>query len=291
MNEERFDDLTKALAAPVSRGKMLKMVGGALLGSALGGWGLALRAEDAEAKKKRCPPGTVRKKVGRKFTCVNPLEDSLLAGALALSGVSPTAFNPTDARLTFKLSGARFGQVSRADTVLRVNDQIVPDTQVTVTADSIAATAALTDGKNLLHLESVDNFGRPLYFNGTIWAGDNALHVDLINEDGTPFRKKATVTISLVDDQAVHKKTTTAKGAAEFANVPASTVLIQATASGNRLGAIGVTGDAGTATVVLRGFNDPSPVDNNDLSKGTDGWDVGSAPVQIVPHQEVVGPA
>jgi hypothetical protein len=59
MNQERFDELTKALAAPVSRGRMLKLVGGAILGSTLGGGGL-LGTKDAEAKKKKIRPKPVK---------------------------------------------------------------------------------------------------------------------------------------------------------------------------------------------------------------------------------------
>jgi hypothetical protein len=220
----------------------------------------------------------------------NPLDEFLPAGALTLSGVSPTGFNPPDAQLTFNLSGARFWQVTPTDTVLTVNDQVVPDTNVTVTAGSITVTAALTSGRNAVHLASVDDVGRPLYFNSTIWAGTNPFRVSLTNQDGTPFLEEANVKISLVDDQAVHAEVTTDTGVADFVNVPASTVLIQATASGNRMGAIGVTGNVGTVTVALLGFDAPSTVDNNDFSQGNAGWNVGSAAVQIVPHQEEAGP-
>ena len=56
MNEERFEELSRALAASVSRGRMLRLVGGAMLGGAFAGWRVLLETEDAEArcgKKKR----------------------------------------------------------------------------------------------------------------------------------------------------------------------------------------------------------------------------------------------
>lgn len=53
-HEERFDELTRKLAAStLSRGRMLRLLGGAVLGGALGGWGLTLGAGDAVAKKKK----------------------------------------------------------------------------------------------------------------------------------------------------------------------------------------------------------------------------------------------
>jgi hypothetical protein len=65
MNQERFDELTRALATGrVSRGRMLKAVAAAALGGTLGGWGSLLRSEGAEAKEKpkdkcakKCPGG------------------------------------------------------------------------------------------------------------------------------------------------------------------------------------------------------------------------------------------
>lgn len=54
MSQEHFDDLTRALATgEFSRGRMLRLAGGALLGSVLGGWGMFLGANDAEAKRRR----------------------------------------------------------------------------------------------------------------------------------------------------------------------------------------------------------------------------------------------
>jgi hypothetical protein len=309
IRDDSFDKLARGLAnGTITRRQGLKLFGASVLAALLPASAAGAkrrcrkRGSRCGKKKGKCCKGLRCKQTDRGKRCVkvpptnppptNPLNDFLSVGALTLSGVSPTAFNPADARLTFTLKGAQFSQVRQADTILKVNEQIVPNTKVTVSADSITATEALTDGKNVVRLESVDTAGRPLYYNSTIWAGTNVLRVELVNTDGTPFREEATVTSRLVDDQAVHgQEVKTATGAAQFANVPASTVFIQATASGNRRGEIGVTGNAGTAKVSLRGFNAPSPVANNDFSKGTGGWNVGSAPVQIVPHKEDAGPA
>merc|ERR1712183_399188 len=51
-----------------------------------------------------------------------------------------------------------------------------------------------------------------------------------------------------------------------------------------------------SVTLTLRGFNEPSPIDNNDFSQGADGWeeynstDSNSTSVYIVAHEEEVGP-
>ena len=220
-----------------------------------------------------------------------PVEVFLPNDALTLSGVSPTAFNPTDAQLTFSLTDAEFWAQSPTDTVLTVNDQVVPDTKVTITANSITATEVLIPHRNVVHLVSADSTGRPLYVNETIWAGTNALQVNLRNPDGTPFLEQATVRVSLGDDQEVYAEATTDTGVAQFANVPRATIFVQATGSGNRMGTAGGIGYVGTLTVTLAGLGAPSVFDNNDFSQGTDGWDIATAPsVQVVPHQETAGP-
>ena len=121
-----------------------------------------------------------------------PVEVFLPDDALTLSGVSPTAFNSTDAQLTFNLADAQFWQDTSAETALRVNDQVVPDTKMTITANSITATEVLIPHRNVIHLVSADSGGRSLHFHETIWAGTNALQVNLRNPDDTPFLEQAT---------------------------------------------------------------------------------------------------
>ena len=162
---------------------------------------------------------------------------------------------------------------------------------MTITANSITATEVLIPHRNVIHLVSADSGGRSLHFHETIWAGTNTLQVNLRNPDDTPFLEQATVRVSLPDDQEVYAETTTDTGVAEFANVPRTTIFVQATASENRMGTAGGIGYVGTLTMTLTGLNSPTTVNNNDFSQGTDGWNVTTAPsVQVVPHQETVGP-
>jgi hypothetical protein len=220
-----------------------------------------------------------------------PTEVFLPDDAITLSGVSPMAFNPEDAELRFELADAQFGLESPAVTVLTVNDQVVADTQMTIAANLITATEVLIRHRNIVRLASIDGTGRPLHFNETIWAGVAALKVTLRNPDDSPFLEEATVRVSLVDDQAVYEEATTDTGLIEFANVPNATIMVQATASGNRVGTAGGVGWVGNLAVTVAGVSSPSPIANNDFSQGTDGWNIASAPsAQIVPHQETAGP-
>ena len=55
MNQQRLDDLTRAFVSDeVSRARMLKVLGKALLASTLGGFGLMSVNDGAEAKPKTC---------------------------------------------------------------------------------------------------------------------------------------------------------------------------------------------------------------------------------------------
>lgn len=70
--------------------------------------------------------------------------------------------------------------------------------------------------------------------------------------------------------------------------MPARTVLVKAQGIANEIGSAGVVGTQGTINVGMIGFASPSSIDNNDFSQGLAGWNTGSAPVAIVPHQESI---
>ncbi|SCF11703.1 hypothetical protein GA0074695_3587 [Micromonospora viridifaciens] len=220
-----------------------------------------------------------------RLTVENPLDTDLPAGALTLADVSPTGFNAVSAPVTFNLAGADFYD-DAAETTLTVNDKPVPADRVTVDRDRVTATTALADGRNDLRLTTVDALGRPLYHQATVWAGSNTLRVTVVDEAGAPVTDPVVVRVSLTDDQDVHAEQTTATGQAAVPNVPSRTVLVKATASGNRQGIAGLYAGDGSVRITLRGFAPPSTIANNDFSQGTAGWNTGTAPVTIKPHVE-----
>jgi hypothetical protein len=216
----------------------------------------------------------------------NPLELSLPMGALQLVGGSTGTFNSSNG-LRFSLTGADFDATAE-DVVLRVNGNQVPAGALSITAHLLTANIALNNGRNDVSLKAYDTVGRPLYFNGTLWAGSSTLTVQLVNANGTAFTQQATVVATLSDDQSVTAQATTTNGVVSFPNMPARTILLKARGVNNETGTAGVIGTSGSVVVKLIGFKAPSSISNNDFSLGTAGWDVGTAPVSIVPHQEDV---
>ena len=218
---------------------------------------------------------------------VNPLDQPLPPGALTLAQGSTAGFNDRASGVQFSLTGAEFS-LDPAEVILTVNGDPVPPENLTITDHLLSSNLPLADGRNDIALKAYDTVGRPLYFNETLWAGAAALRVHLVNPDGTPFVEEATVVISLSDDPAVTARIITTTGSAQFANMPARTVLVKAHGTGNQTGSAGVIGTAGVVQITVVGFAAPSPVANNDFSQGTLGWNTGSAPVSIVPHEETI---
>jgi hypothetical protein len=114
----------------------------------------------------------------------------------------------------------------------------------------------------------------------------HTLNISLVDANGHTFTDPATVVAALGDDQSIMAKASTTDGQVHFQNMPDRTIFFKAIAANNQFGFVGITGAEGGAQVKLTGFGPPSTINNNDLSQGTAGWDIGSAPVTIVPHQE-----
>ncbi len=220
-----------------------------------------------------------------RLTAENPLDVDLPANALAIDGVTAQGFNPVSAPVAFTLSGSEFFD-DPAEVDLTVNGARVPANRLTVGAHQITATSALINGRNDIHFAGVDTVGRSLYHQATVWAGANTLRVYVVDETGAPVTDEVSVRVSLSDDQSVSAENSTATGQLTFANLPSRTVLVKATASGNRWGTVGLHAGQGSVQVKLIGFSQPSTIANNDFSQGTAGWQIGSAPVWISPHQE-----
>ncbi len=199
--------------------------------------------------------------------------------------MSPTGFNAVSAPVAFTLTGADFYD-DPAETTLTVNGKPVPAGRVTVDRDRVTAATALTDGRSELRLTSVDALGRPLHHQATVWAGPNTLRVFVVDETGAPVTDPVLVRVSLTDDQDIYAEQTTTTGQTAIPGVPSRTVLVKATASGNRQGIAGLYAGDGAVRITLRGFAPPSTIANNDFSQGTAGWNIGTAPVTISPHVE-----
>jgi hypothetical protein len=220
----------------------------------------------------------------------NPLDTPLPDDALSVSGVTLDGFNSTESDVTFNIKSTTFSTDAQ-DTKITVNDQEVSTANINISDTSIVVHSALKNGKNVIKLSGRDKEGRNLYHQVTVWAGTHSLTVQLVNKDGDTFTQPTEVTVSLPEDDAIQVSGSTDSGTVTFEHVPDRTVLVAASADNNISGASGGTGNEGTLSVTMTGLGEPSEVENNDFSLGTDGWNIGSEPVSIVDHTEEAGPA
>lgn len=219
----------------------------------------------------------------------NPLDTFLPDNAVTLTGVDPNAFNALNSALVFHLSVGSFAN-GATDTSVTINKSTVNSANIAVAGNTITVTGALHDGKNDIAFAAHDDQGRSVYLTQTVWAGQGSLNVKLLNSDKTAFLKQSAITFALADDQAVVAKASTATGTAQFTNLPDRTFIVKATADNNVLGTGGGVLSDGTIAITMTGLNTPSSVDNNDFSKGLDGWDTSKGKASIVAHTEDVGP-
>jgi hypothetical protein len=204
---------------------------------------------------------------------------------VTLEGVSTTAFNPLTGVLEFTVAGASL--TSDASNVLvLLNGQPIPISQIQLSPTAATVSYQLQDGRNDLEFVGTDTSGLPIDVTSTVWGGEQAMTVTALDSQGNPV-SGAEVTAQLADDPSVVVTASTdSSGQVIFQNIPNRTIILTGTTPDNRLGTAAVTGNVGSAVLTLQGFNQPSPIANNDFSQGTSGWDTNNAPVQIVPHQE-----
>jgi len=218
----------------------------------------------------------------------NPLDQNLPAGALALIGRSPDTFNSRTGGLRFSLAGAEF-DATPADVSLTVNGVRVPASQLLIEPHLLTANVTLADGRNTVSLKAYDTIGRPLYYTATLWAGSATLRANLVNANGTAFTQQANVVAALSDDPSVTAQGLTSTGSITFTNVPARTILVKAKGINNEIGTAGIVGSQGVVTIKMIGFNEPSTINNNDISLGTAGWVIApGSPVSVIQHKETI---
>lgn len=206
-------------------------------------------------------------------------------GQLGLFGASETAFNPLTSTVQFELFGTDLLNEPSSVTVFRNGAQL-PESAIKLSGNIISLPSVLKEGSNDLEIYAADAEGYPLYGQTTLWAGNNTLTANVLDENGQPVND-GIVTAKLVDDQNITAEAKIADGKVIFQNVPSRTILLESSTDGNRSGVVGTTGVNGSVDLKLKGFNEPSTNNNNnDLSLGTDGWNVGNAPVKIIPHVE-----
>jgi hypothetical protein len=207
---------------------------------------------------------------------------------VSVVGVNKTGFNATASTVKFVVSGETLDTAPGSVLVLHNNTK-VPDAAVQVSSSEVTLPSIAEEGLNELTLIARDSKGLGITYETGFWAGSQSLLVQVVDQGGQPLTGAA-VTIRLNDDQSVRTQATSAGGQATFDKLPDRTFILEARDSSNRFASLAaIIGDS--PKLVLRGFDPPSPVDNNDFSQGTGGWNLdtdgdGKAPVEIVPHVE-----
>jgi hypothetical protein len=209
--------------------------------------------------------------------------------ALTVSGVSKTSFNKSAVDVDFLLKGADF-DLNKDEVNLSVNETKVESSDLNISAEKISASLKLENGKNELKFKAYDSIGRPLYKNMTLWSGSNAIEVVVVDEQGAPFLKPVDLKVSLSDDPDISSSGTTSTGSLIFSNIPSRTIVVEAHNDNNLIGVSGGLATDGKIIVQMLSFKAANTIKNNDFSLGTSGWDVGTAPTAIVPHEEDIIP-
>jgi hypothetical protein len=203
--------------------------------------------------------------------------------SLVLQG-GATRFYAAGGGVTFDLQNATLGPAQ--GTAVFLNDEPVPAAAIQSATTSLQVNGVLQEGRNDFSVSVVTSDGDQAYIEVTVWAGSATLGGVVRDESNAPAAD-AVVTAQLGDDPSVTATFTTgADGTFTFPNVPDRTILLTADASGSRHASLTTTGGGGTVTLVARSIAAPSTINNNDFSQNTAGWNVGSAPVTIIGHQE-----
>ncbi|RIH90383.1 hypothetical protein Mterra_00451 [Calidithermus terrae] len=210
------------------------------------------------------------------------------AAQVSVVGVNKSGFNAAAGTVKFVISGETLDTAPGSVLVLHNNTK-VPDGALEVSSSEVTLPSITEEGLNEFTLIARDSKGLGITYETRFWAGSQSLLVQVVDQGNQPV-SDAAVTIRLNDDQSVNAQATSTGGQATFDNLPDRTFILEAKASGNRFASLAaIIGDS--PKLVLRGFDPPSAVDNNDFSQGTNGWNLdtdgdGKAPVEIAPHVE-----
>ena len=211
--------------------------------------------------------------------------ESTSEAVAVLEGAGEHGFYAAGAPVTLRLSCPTL-LIGPDSVAVYDNGLPVPYESLSLTDSSITLAAGLGSGRHELLLLAQDVFGYTIHATFVVWAGQYSVPVLVVGEDGVPVAGVPVVAKLSDDPSVVANLTTDAGGRGTFVNLPNRSYNIVAQAAGNRFATQPTSVFDGTAVLRLRGFKPASPVDNNDFSLGTDGWDIGTAPVHIVSHVE-----
>lgn len=209
-------------------------------------------------------------------------EDS--EGTLTVIGIKEKGFNILQPLIQIQVAQANFSN-DITDFYWEINGVTQPLDNLILNSNDLSFNANLSNGLNEIFFLGKDANGLALTYNTSIWAGDRSLPVTVIDEGGLPV-SGASVKVVLSDSPEILETGTTTGGVIIFPVVPNRTLIVTATTSDNKIANGAVVGTGSGITLQLLSFNPPSSIDNNDISQGTAGWNIGNSFVQVIPHVE-----
>jgi len=259
-------------------------------GSAMVAVTAATCAKNAKGKKPEGCDSSLLLQTSNAFdgvACETPadFEENSSLGVIALANGDSLDFQSPSAAPQFTIQGGTFLS-DLTDASVIINDVVYSGSALSLANNILSVQGGFyADGKNEVHVYALDSESRQLHGDFEIWAGANTLQVNLVDENHQAVNQ-AEVTLSLADNPEINQKSSTTNGQVQFTNVPRTTVALSVISSDGRSGFAAATGDQGIVTITLLPLFPESVTANNDLSGGTDGWNVGNAPVAIIDHVE-----
>lgn len=203
---------------------------------------------------------------------------------LNLVNMSEKTFNNLNDPVEISIS-TEFSNVE--DIYAFINGLPVSKTYMELTSSrTLVIGSVLVEGRNELFIVGQDEYGNVFEREFILWAGDNILNGLVLKEENQPVQG-ARVRILLDDDKDIMTNLyTDTNGEFTAVNLPNRTIFIEVYASDNLYAREVIMGGDDSIILKLKGFDTPCHIDNNDFSEGTAGWNIGTAPVEIIPHIE-----
>ncbi|MBN8550002.1 MAG: hypothetical protein J0M12_11860 [Deltaproteobacteria bacterium] len=213
------------------------------------------------------------------------LEENHSAAQIVFANGDEFTIRPRTQALAFSMLGGTFN-ADLTDATVILNDvaYVAPDVQLS--GGILTLNAPLLDGLNKVRVLALDSEGLQAKGEFSFWAGSYSLTVLMRTATGQVV-DSGQLTMRIADDPAFFRAVNFSAGQAVFNDLPGTTVSLSALSSDGLSGFSAGAGSDVTTTVTMLPLLDESPVDNNDISKGLEGWAIGSgAPVGVVPHSE-----
>ncbi len=171
-------------------------------------------------------------------------------GEVAVSGVSPERFNPTNGTAFFRAAGAFFPSDPR-DVAVLIGDRQLPAGNLSVTRRIVAASYVMPPGPNTMTLRAWDDAGQVLARETQLWVGNLTLEVAVVDSLGNAVGE-GELKARLAAAPAVGATVAVQEGRAEVVNLPDEDILLEASHPDGRRGTATARASERRSTVVLR---------------------------------------